>query len=51
MDVIFIVNLRFDADHDGVVSTSEVGKIMRNLGHNPSDAELQVRYLSIYNFF
>ena len=34
---------RFDSDRDGVVSTKEVGKILRSLGHNPSDAELQVR--------
>lgn len=33
---------RFDEDEDGVVSCKEVGKILRNLGYNPSDAELQV---------
>ncbi|XP_023347175.1 neo-calmodulin [Eurytemora carolleeae] len=32
---------RFDEDEDGVVSCKEVGKILRNLGYNPSDAELQ----------
>ena len=35
---------RFDSDEDGVVSCKEVGKILRNLGYNPSDAELQVQY-------
>ena len=31
----------FDADHDGTISAKELGTVMRQLGHNPSDAELK----------
>ena len=36
------VVLRFDTDCDGAVSSKEVGQIMRAIGQNPSEAEIQV---------
>ena len=32
---------RYDLDADGVVSSKEVGQIMRAIGQNPSEAEIQ----------
>ena len=34
-------NFRYDLDADGVVSSKEVGQIMRAIGQNPSEAEIQ----------
>ena len=34
-----------DTDADGIVRTSDLGKLMRLLGQNPTDSELQVRIL------
>lgn len=33
--------LLFDKDKDGVVSMKELGSVMRLLGQNPTEAELQ----------
>jgi len=33
--------VKFDADADGVVTSVEVGQIMRSIGQNPSEAEIQ----------
>ena len=34
-----------DTDADGIVRTSDLGKLMRLLGQNPTDSELQVSFL------
>ena len=32
----------YDRDNDGTISTTEIIAIMKQLGHNPSEAELKV---------
>ena len=34
---------RYDRDSDGVVTSREIGMILRSIGQNPSEAEIQVR--------
>lgn len=31
----------FDKDNDGFITSKELGTVMRSLGHNPTEAELQ----------
>ena len=38
---------RFDTDKDGNINGKELGKILRYIGHNPTEAEVQV-YLNKY---
>ena len=30
----------FDKDGDGTITTKELGEVLRNMGHNPSDGDL-----------
>lgn len=32
---------RFDTDHDGVINAKELGPVLRQIGQNPTEAELQ----------
>ena len=40
-----------DTDADGIVRTSDLGKLMRLLGQNPTDSELQVSFLFLPMIF
>ncbi|XP_040578970.1 calmodulin-alpha isoform X2 [Lepeophtheirus salmonis] len=31
----------FDTDHDGVITSKELGAVLRHIGQNPTEAELQ----------
>ena len=33
---------RFDSDKDGVINGKELGKVLRHIGQNPTEAEIQV---------
>ena len=33
---------RFDTDRDGNINGKDLGKILRYIGHNPTEAEIQV---------
>ena len=35
-------------DHDGIINSHELGSVLRQIGLNPTDAELQVR-MSLIN--
>ena len=39
---------QFDSDGDGLISVKELRRILHSLGQNPTDAELQVKILTIY---
>ena len=34
----------FDTDHDGIINSRELGSVLRQIGQNPTEAELQVSY-------
>ena len=40
---------RFDTDKDGNINGKELGKILRYIGHNPTEAEVQVYIKSYLN--
>lgn len=33
---------KFDTDKDGNINGKDLGKILRHIGHNPTEAEIQV---------
>ena len=33
----------FDTDHDGAINSKELGAVLRQIGQNPTEAEIQVR--------
>ena len=37
-----------DTDADGIIVTSELGSLLRLLGQNPTDAELQVNVHAVF---
>ena len=40
----------FDTDHDGVINSKELGAVLRQIGQNPTEAELQVRdFISLHH--
>lgn len=43
----------FDTDHDGVINSKELGAVLRQIGQNPTEAELQVLkvLLKFHNIF
>ncbi len=36
----------FDSDHDGIIKTKELGDLLRYCGENPSEAEIQVKFVN-----
>lgn len=36
----------FDSDHDGAITTKELGSVLRQIGQNPTEAELQVSQMN-----
>ena len=34
-----------DTDHDGFIASSQLGLVLRSIGQNPTDAEVQVGYI------
>ena len=39
----------FDTDYDGVINSKELGAVLRQIGQNPTEAELQVRHFVSLN--
>ena len=31
----------FDKDGDGTITTKELGEVLKNMGHNPSESDLE----------
>ena len=36
-----------DTDHDGFIASSQLGVVLRSIGQNPTDAEVQVNLVKI----
>ena len=34
-----------DTDHDGFIASSQLGLVLRSIGQNPTDAEVQVSFV------
>jgi hypothetical protein len=39
---------QFDTDHDGIINSKELGAVLKHVGQNPSEAELQVGIQSLH---
>jgi calmodulin len=40
----------FDTDHDGEIRSKELGAVLRHIGQNPTEAELQVQdWITTFN--
>ena len=40
-----------DTDHDGFIASSQLGQILRAIGENPTDAEVQVHFIVFCQIF
>ena len=38
----------YDSDHDGIINAHELSLILRSIGQNPTEAELQVSYILFF---
>ena len=39
-----------DTDRDGFIRSSQLGQVLRSIGENPTDAEVQVSYILVMKY-